>query len=340
MIFFIILGLNCFFFIMLGRMKVLILAGGFATRLWPLTEKRAKPLLLLDGKTILAHLLEKIPEKLEVILLTNKKFEKDFIKELNFLNRQNFRIFCEDAFADGDKLGALGAISAVIKNFKINEDICVFAGDNILPNLQIESLFCEDNKAKIAIFDVKDSFIAQNFGVVEVGEDCDLVRFEEKPSCPKSTLVSTGFCSISQNLFPILHNFSEKNPDALGGIFEHFLHKNIKVETVEIEGEWFDVGHFETYLAAHKKLQKESAKLSNEVVQEQNLYSGKVFIGKGAVIKNCQILNSIIYPGVILENCHISESVIDENCDLSGVDLNRKLVRQGTVLHNDNQRKY
>jgi glucose-1-phosphate thymidylyltransferase len=315
-------------------MKVLILAGGFATRLWPLTEKRAKPLLLLNGKTILAHLLEKIPEKFEVILLTNKKFERDFIKELKLLKRNNFRIFCEDAFADGDKLGALGAISAVIQNFKINENICVFAGDNILPNLKIESLFCEDGEAKLAVFDVKDFFVAQNFGVVEIDKNNQLVRFEEKPKNPKSTLVSTGFCAISQKLFSILHNFAQKNPDALGGIFEHFLEKEIRVNAKKVGGEWFDVGHFNTYLAAHKEIQKESLKLSNKVVQEQNKYSGKVFIGEGAVVKNCQILNSIIYPKVRLENCHISESVIDEDCELSGVDLNRKLVRRGTKLCN------
>jgi len=316
-------------------MKVLILAGGFATRMWPLTENRAKPLLLLDGKTILAHLLEKIPKNLEVILLTNKKFEEDFNRELQFLNRRNFRIFCEDAFSDGDKLGALGAISEAVQHFQIDENICVFAGDNLLPNLRIESLFCKDDESKLAVFDVEDLFVARNFGVVEIDSEGALVQFEEKPEEPKSTLVSTGFCSIGKNLFPIFHDFAKKNPDALGGIFEHFLHKKINVGAQKIDGKWFDVGHFDTYLAAHKELQEEDLKLGKKVVQEQNMYSGKVFIGKGAVVKNCRILNSIIYPGVKLENCHISESVIDENCELSGVDLNRKLVRRGTYLRPD-----
>ncbi len=316
-------------------MKVLILAGGFATRLWPLTENRAKPLLLLDGKTILAHLLEKIPENLEVILLTNKKFEKDFESEIKLLDRQNFRIFCEDAFADGEKLGALGAISAAVQHFQIDENICVFAGDNLLPNLEIESLFCEDDEAKLAAFDVHDLFVARNFGVVEVDQNGKLTKFEEKPKEPKSTLVSTGFCSFGKNLFPIFHDFAKENPDALGGIFEHFLHKKINVVAQKVNGEWFDVGHFDTYLAAHKELQKKELKLGRKVIQEQNMYSGKVFIGEGAVVKNCRILNSIIYPGARLENCHISESVIDENCKLAGVDLNRKLVRRGTALNNE-----
>ncbi len=316
-------------------MKILILAGGFATRLWPLTENRAKPLLLLDGKTILAHLLEKVPEELEIIFLTNKKFEQDFEQELQFLNRKNYRIFCEDSFSDGDKLGALGAVSAAIEHLKINENICIFAGDNLLPNFQIESLFCKENESRIAVFDVKDFFVAKNFGVVEMDKEGTLIRFDEKPETPKSTLVSTGFCSIGKNLFSTFHDFAKKNPDALGGIFEHFLHKKIHVGTQKIEGDWFDIGHFDTYLAAHKKFQEEKLKLGKKVVQEQSIYSGKVFIGNGAIVKNCRILNSIIYPGAKLENCHISESVIDENCELSGVDLNRKLVRRGTVLNNE-----
>lgn len=311
-------------------MKVLILAGGFATRLWPLTENRAKPLLLLDGKTILAHILDKVPNEADVYLLTNKKFEIDFQKECKKIGRRNVEIFCEDAHSDGEKLGALRALSVAIQEFGIQENVFVFAGDNLLPELHIEHIFCSINESCIAIREVASLDEARKFGVVEI-DGKEVVGFEEKPAEPKSRLVSTGFACIGHELFPILHSFAQKSPDALGAIFHEFLKQNKTVLDTKVKGDWFDVGSFETYLEAHKKLQKEDIK-SHATKNGRNTFSGKVFLGEGSAIENCQILDSIIYPGCTLKNCHISQSVIDENCNLEGLDLNRKLVRKGTHL--------
>ncbi|MCF7812704.1 NDP-sugar synthase [Candidatus Gracilibacteria bacterium] len=321
-------------------MNVLILAGGFATRLWPLTEKRAKPLLLLDGKTILAHILEKIPSQAEVFLLTNKKFQSDFIRECKKLNRENVHIFCEDAHSDGEKLGALRAVSVAIKEFHLTENAFIFAGDNLLPKLSIEQIFCSKNESKIAIREVESKEEARKFGVVEIApshsslqeENFEVIGFEEKPEKPKSTLVSTGFACIGSELFSVLHQFADQSPDALGGIFSEFLRQGKTVLAEKIEGEWFDVGSFETYLGAHKKLQKKDLAIAENVQQKNNFFSGKVFLGEGSNVQNCRITDSVIYPGCQLQNCHISHSVLDEKCDLEGLDLNRKLVRKGTVL--------
>lgn len=323
-------------------MKALILAGGFATRLWPLCENRAKPLLLLNGKTILAHILEKIPADMEAILLTNSKFLADFQKELKFLKRENVEIFCEDAFADGQKLGALGAVSAVSREKNINETILVFAGDNILPELKIEQLFCADNQAKIAAREVSSFHEARKFGVLEI-RNGKVVNFAEKPFKPTSKTVSTGFMAIGKDLLPILHNFAEKSPDALGGIFPELLAKKKSVFAEIVAGDWFDIGSFETYLEAHQKLQKQDLLTNppNPLCQRENKknvlksreinnkFSGKVFIGENCVIENCKLYNVIIYPNTVLKNCHISYSVIDENCHLEGLDLNQKLIRAG-----------
>jgi glucose-1-phosphate thymidylyltransferase len=184
-------------------MKILILAGGFATRLWPLSEKHAKPLLLLAGKTILAHLLDRIPQGADVALLTNKKFEADFRKELKQLGRDSVEIFCEDAHSDGEKLGALGAISVACRELQVDDDLLVLAGDNLLPELKISDLDCDSDSARIAVRQVTSKEEARKFGVVEM-EGETVVGFEEKPSQPKSTLVSTGFLALGKNTLPIL----------------------------------------------------------------------------------------------------------------------------------------
>ena len=330
-------------------MKALILAGGFATRLWPLCENRAKPLLLLNGKTILAHILEKIPTDMEAILLTNSKFLADFQTELKKLGREKVEIFCEDAFADGQKLGALGALSAVSREKNINETILVFAGDNILPELKVEQLFCADNEAKIAAREVSSLHEARKFGVLEI-ENGRVINFAEKPAQPTSKTVSTGFMAIGKDLLPILHDFAKKSPDALGGIFPELLSQGKAVFADIVAGDWFDIGSFETYLEAHQQLQKEDLLDSREIsksreilnkphpnpllegegiIRKNNHYSGKVFIGENCVIEDCKLHNVIVYPNTILKNCHISHSVIDENCHLEGLDLNRKLIRAG-----------
>ncbi len=322
-------------------MKVLILAGGFATRLWPLTEKRAKPLLLLNGKTILAHILEKIPESFEIFILTNKRFEADFHQEVKKLTRKNTQVFCEDAFSDGEKIGALGSISAFVKSENIKENILVFAGDNLLPNLKVEQLFPEEDTAKLAVREVESLHEARKFGVVEIetkpvqSKTCFRVKnFVEKPENPPSKLVATGFLGIGRELLPILHNFAQKSPDALGSIFTEFLHHQKTVLAEMISGSWFDVGSFETYLAAHRNLQRKPIHFGKNIKQSSNRFSGKVFIGNGCTIKNCRITDSIIYPGTRLENCHISNTVIDESCTFTGLDLNQKLIRRKTQLEN------
>ena len=314
-------------------MKALILAGGFATRLWPLTESRAKPLLLLDGKTILAHILEKVPLDMEVFLLTNKRFQNDFLIELKKLGRKNVQIFLEDAVSDGEKLGALGAISACIDHYKIKEDIMVLAGDNLLPGLNFSNLVCREDNAKLAVRDIGDLYEARKFGVVETQDNkqLDIVGFEEKPEKPKSTLISTGFMSFGRELLPMLQDFSKKEPDALGGIFPELLKKKIEVLAEPISGEWFDVGSFDTYLAAHKNLNPQKENVIDGRVRNSELV-GKVYIGEGAIVENSIIIDSIIYPGTKLIDCRISNTVIDEDCHFERVDLNSKLVRRNTKL--------
>ncbi|MCK5460510.1 NDP-sugar synthase [Candidatus Gracilibacteria bacterium] len=318
-------------------MKVLILAGGFATRLWPLTENRSKPLLLLNGETILSHIIKKIPQGLEIILLTNKRFELDFLKELQNIGRKKVKIFLEDSFSDGEKLGALGSLSEAIKYYKITENILVLAGDNLLPDLDITDLFCDEGESKLAVRELIDLHTARKFGVVELEKEGNrVVGFEEKPESPKSTLVSTGFLSIGKDLFPILHDFAAREPDALGGIFPEFLVHGKIISAVKVKGEWFDVGSFETYLEAHKKIQFEKLKKDSKVKEHGNQFLGKVFLGKGSEVKNSILIDTIVYPGTKLKNCRISNTIIDEDCNFSGLDLNQKLIRKNTYLHAEN----
>lgn len=318
-------------------MKVIVLAGGFATRLWPITESRAKPLLLVDGKSILYHLLTPVlasdsfvPE--DVYLCTNQKFLKDFEHELTKNGWQDVHVFCEDAYQDGEKLGALGAIAAVIAAHDIEDDLLILAGDNIITDFDPTRMQVSPDSAKLTIRQVADLYAAQKFGVVEVDEAARVIGFEEKPDKPKSTLVSAGFLSLGKNLLPILTGFAAKEPDALGGIFPELLAQRKKVEAYETKGDWFDVGSFETYLEAHKTLQAVDHKFATDATSDDNQLAGKTFFGHKTVVENSTVVDSLIYPNCIIKNCQISNCVIDENCHLENLDLSYKVIRQNTHL--------
>ncbi len=317
-------------------MNIIILAGGFATRLWPLTEKRAKPLLLLDGKTILAHKLKKVSPEDRVIISTNSIFYKDFEKEIKKFPDLNIEIFCEDAHSDQNKPGALSAVALVLDHFKITDSVIILAGDNLVPDLDLKTIYPKSNQAILTTFQVENLHEAQRFGVIKLGEKIGahhhVLHFQEKPQNPESKYVSTAFFGIGKHLLGYVASQAKKTPDALGAVFEILLEKKAEVLAIEVDS-WFDVGDYDTYLEAHKALQKDSFKHAN-IKADTNRIEGKVYAGSGCEIKNCTIVDSIIYPNTKLKNCYISRSVIDEGCELSGVDINRKLIRRGTRLNN------
>jgi glucose-1-phosphate thymidylyltransferase len=100
-------------------MKCFILAGGFATRLFPITANRAKALLVFKGKPIITHIVNRVPRHIDVLVSTNKKFEGDFAEWQKTLGRP-VEILIEEALSDDQKMGAACAIDFWVKRKNIN----------------------------------------------------------------------------------------------------------------------------------------------------------------------------------------------------------------------------
>ena len=111
-------------------MRAFILAGGFATRLWPLTEKRAKPLLPIAGKELLTYIVEGIPADIPVTVSTNASFADGFKKWMDAITRPGLELIVEGTQRDDHKLGALGSIAEWIRAEKIDDDLLILTGDN------------------------------------------------------------------------------------------------------------------------------------------------------------------------------------------------------------------
>jgi len=225
-------------------MKAFILAGGFATRLWPLTEKRAKPLLPLAGKPIISHIVEKIPEDIPITVSTNAVFMEGFEQWKKDLNRDNLEILIEDTRSDDQKLGALGAVSQWIQSESIDEDVLLLTGDNYFGFEISDFIEAYSNGTPIlAAFDIGDEIKARSFGTVILEKSkkpttdnrqptTDIISaFEEKPKEPSSTIVSTGCSILPESSLPVLVEYAKEHPDNVGGIFEEFLNPKTENRT-------------------------------------------------------------------------------------------------------------
>lgn len=228
-------------------MKCLILAGGFATRLYPLTLDRPKALLPFRGRPVLSHIIDRIPPGMDILVSTNKKFEAVFAEWQATLAR-TIEIGVEDALADDQKKGAVGAIDHWIKNRHIEEDLMVVAGDNYF-ELDLSDLIArfDGRNAIIAAFDVGDKDRACEIGKrCQVGllmvEDGRIVRFDEKPEFATSSIVSTGIYILPRRIFPTLSRYCrDQKPDNLGAFIAHL----IAIETVHayvFSTLWLDIG--------------------------------------------------------------------------------------------------
>jgi len=313
-------------------MKCIILAGGFATRLWPLTEHKAKPLLHLKDKPLISHIVEALPHDLEIIISTNAVFEEDFKNWAKNFTEKKIRIFVEDSGADEFKKGALGATALAIQELKIEEDLMLLAGDNYF-GFKIEALLNHyKQNPLLAAYDIKDIHQAKKFGVVMV-RGGKAIEFQEKPEKPKSTLVSTGcFIFPKKNLDDIMH-YAKENNDDLGGIFEYLTKKGEEIDVFQFNEAWVDIGSYEAYLQANKDLlggetlEKEGVKKEGK----NELYGG-VYLGSNVQITDTVIESSIILQGSKIENCVIRHCVIDENCKLKNLDLSHKMIRAGSEI--------
>ncbi len=312
-------------------MKCIILAGGFATRLWPLTENKAKPLLHLKDKPIISHIVDSLPEDMEIIVSTNAIFEHEFKKWAQDYKNRPIKIFVEDSVNDEFKKGALGATAMVIGHEKIEEDLLLIAGDNYFGFNMKDFINPYQNNPTLVAYDIQDLNLAKRFGVV-VEQNGQVVEFQEKPQEPKSTLVSTG-CYIfpSENLSDIVDYAKQKNDD-LGGIFEYLLQKNISINVFSFSGKWFDVGSFEGYLKANRELLDNQVIENGQVEKTGSQFKGGVYLGDHTSIQDSTLEDTVILKNCKIINCVLRNCIVDEGAELKNIDLSHKMIRQGSRI--------
>ncbi len=245
-------------------MHAIVLAGGFAKRMRPLTKSVPKHLLPINNKPMLEYTLNKIIRcNLDKIYITtNLKFQayfEEFISGyLSSIDEPglDLKLIIEDASSECEKLGSIGALYKLIAEEHLgSEELFVIGGDNLFGFELTDMLefYRATRSSVVALYDIGSSSKAKLYGVVKVDDDHKIVDFQEKPEAPSSTLVSTAcYMFNSEGVAGLLRYIEEgNNPDAMG-FFIKWLYPQINVVGFVFNGVWFDIGSIEVYNDADK----------------------------------------------------------------------------------------
>ena len=237
-------------------MKVIILAAGYATRLYPLTLTQPKPLLPVAGRPMLEYVLDSLAPIGGVdraYIVTNAKFAARF-QDWSDTHRAaktkwNFTVVNDGTTSDSDKLGAIGDIHYVLKTQNVDDDLTVVAGDNLFSEtLGGFGKFCREKNAPVlALYDVGDLEQIKKYSSISVDTAGRITSFEEKPKHPTSTLTGIALYFYPRNTIPLIRQYIAEgnNPDQPGRLVQ-WLYPRTAVYTWRVPGLWFDIGSRET----------------------------------------------------------------------------------------------
>jgi glucose-1-phosphate thymidylyltransferase len=238
-------------------MNVLVLAAGYATRLYPLTLNRAKPLLEVAGKPMIEWVMDNlapVPDLETIYVVTNAKFAGDFKAWADSYQdrhpRFRFKIINDGSTSDDNKLGANGDIKLVLTREEdvAKNDLIIVAGDNLFSEPLtgfVET--AKKSEATVAAYDVGDLEAIKKYGNVAVDAEGTIAHFEEKPEKPKSTLAAIALYYYARSILPLFTTYlaAGNNPDQPGR-FVQWLYTRRPVKVFQITGQWLDIGSKET----------------------------------------------------------------------------------------------
>jgi len=232
----------------------IILAGGYAKRLWPLTRDKPKPLLPVAGRPIIEYILDKLNSLSEVehiIISTNLRFENYF---RGFAARNySVEIIADRSRCEEEKPGAVAALAEITSN--IHSDCLIIAGDNLFTaDLRgMINFYREKLSPIVALYDVGEKELAKHYAAALLDKDGRIIDFEEKPQQPKTTLIGTCIYIFPERILSRLREYVEEGLERdQPGKFIEWLHRREAVYGYVLNGYWWDIGTEESYNKANK----------------------------------------------------------------------------------------
>jgi glucose-1-phosphate thymidylyltransferase len=239
-------------------MQAVILAAGYATRLYPLTLDRPKALLPVAGRPMVEHLLLRLAdvEGLDAIhLVTNSKFAGTFRDWAAEWDGPEVAIVDDGTADEETKLGAIGDLDLAIREAAIDDDLIVLAGDNLFSeSLAPFGRFAREKRAPVlGVYDVGDLEAIRRYNAIELDAEDRLTFFEEKPEHPRSTLTGIALYFYPRSSLELIRRYLAEgnNPDQPGRLVQ-WLYPRTPVYAWRLRGRWYNVGSKETRAEAER----------------------------------------------------------------------------------------
>src|SRR3989338_1065681 len=242
-------------------MKAVILCAGFATRLYPQTKDKPKPLLYVGDKPLLDHLIEKlelIPEIDEAVVVTNARFKQHFRDwQKTVGSKIRIKVVNDSSMSNDDRLGAIRDLQLAVKEGKINDDLLVLAGDNLFDfSLRPFADAALKHRPDITVgaVDLGDpALVVKKYGVLQTDNGGKVTLFLEKPANPPCAQVSMGLYFFPKTKLAKIDEYlmNKENPDAPGYFITWLLEHDTVWAYPFGNGIWYDIGDLNSYESAN-----------------------------------------------------------------------------------------
>ena len=323
-------------------MKAVVLAGGYATRLWPVTKHRPKMLLPIGNTTVIDRIFEALEadDRIEsVYVSTNERFASAFETHLEDSGFEKPTLSVEETTGENEKFGVVGALRQLVDREGIDDDLLVVAGDNLIgfDLSEFVDFFESGGTASLAAYDVGDREKAKSYGLIELDGD-QVVDFQEKPEEPNSTLVSIACYGFPRESLRFEEYLADGNNPDEPGWFIQWLQRREQVRAFVFEEPWFDIGTPQSYLDAIAWELDGDSVIAESASVERSTIGENVHVMADAEIADSTLDGSLVFEGAAIEGCEIHDTIIDRETRIEDVDLAGALIGAHTQLRNsDNE---
>ena len=312
-------------------MKAVIMAGGFGTRIQPLTSSIPKPMIPLFNRPIMLHIVELL-KKHDITDLVMLLYHQPFVIKNFFRDGADFGVKITYVTPLQD-MGTAGAVKAAEKY--LDERFLVISGD-LLTDFNLKKIidFHVDKKSKatITLTSVKDPL---QFGVVITDKEKRITQFLEKPGWGEviSDTINTGIYVLEPEILAAIPN--GENFDFSQDLFPAMLNSKDALFGFPAKGYWRDIGNTDSYREAYQDIFK--GKVNLKIDEPKQDFLGKdLRIGADVTLERPTGLEGTVVIGdnsQILGDVRIKDSVIGRNCTIeAGVKLNRCVIWDNSYI--------
>lgn len=240
-------------------MQAIILAGGYAKRLWPLTITQPKPLLPVEGKPVVAYVIDRVDELGDrvngIMILTNHTFRSDFEKVLPTWGRADIHVVDDGSSSEETKIGAIGALGKIAD--MIAGDFLVLAGDCLFRDslTGMLSLYDRVRAPVVALYppENEDQMLRGSYAAIS-GEGI-VTQYVERPSSARPGLVGAVIYSFPRSIVNRIVEYLDLGlPKDEPGRFVEWLHKKERLHGYVFASDVWDIGTAEAYGKASEYL--------------------------------------------------------------------------------------